>query len=455
MRSHAIGAAAVCYLALALATACTAAAQTPFDKIKHVVIVIQENRTPDNLFQGIQRYLPKADIASSGVDSKGKVIPLTPLPLVTEFDIGHEHSDFVAMYRDGKMNGADLENCGNAHCPLNAPFHYVRPADVLPYWAIAENYGFANRMFQTNQGPSFPAHQFLFSGTSQPYPYSPLFAAENMYRAGNAGCIAGPDQRVYMIDASGKENDLMYPCFEHQTLADLLDRPPNNPAHPISWRYYGAGEGTIWMAPNAIDHICQAGGAPLRCNSTQWLGGDVVTWPAQVLIDIRKRTLRAVSWVTPTGQDSDHAGANDGSGPSWVASIVNEIGRSPYWNDTVILIVWDDWGGWYDHVAPPISSTHGYYEYGFRVPLLVVSAYTPRGYVSESRHDFGSILRFAEETFHLGRIPPGNLADADADDLADFFDFSRVPRPFVPIPTKAAVSKFLDRNRQMSAPDND
>jgi phospholipase C len=445
-------------LYISLSAICPVAAEAAFDKIKHVVIVIQENRTPDDLFHGIQRYLRDADIASSGVDSKGNVIPLTPLPLVTGFDIGHSHSDFVAMYQDGKMNGADLETCNTAFrfpCPANAPFHYVQPADVTPYWTIAENYGFANRMFQTNQGPSFPAHQFLFSGTSQPYPQSPLFAAENMHRVGNAGCIAGPDQRVYMIDASGTESDMMYPCFEHQTLADLLDRPPSDPTHPISWRYYGPGEGSIWMAPNAIDHICQAGGTPLKCNSRHWTSGDVVTWPAQVLVDIKNGALRAVSWVTPTGQDSDHAGANDGLGPSWVASIVNAIGHSPYWNDTVIFVVWDDWGGWYDHVAPPISSTYGYDEYGFRVPLLVVSAYTPKGYVSQRQHDFGSILRFAEETFNLGRIPPGNLADANADDLADFFDFSQAPRSYIPIPAKAAAGKFLDRNRPMSPPDND
>ena len=87
-------------------------------------------------------------------------------------------------------------------------------------------------------------------------------------------------------------------------------------------------------------------------------------------------------------------------GPSWVASIVNAIGQSQYWDNTVILITWDDWGGWYDHVAPNIYNS---YEYGFRVPLIVVSPFARQGYVSHVTHDFGSILHFIEEVYNLPR----------------------------------------------------
>jgi phospholipase C len=432
-------------------------------KFSHIVIIFQENRTPDNLFHGLKRVLPAADIADYGINSKGEKIALQPVTLANAYDLGHGHGDFVAMYDNGKMDGADRVEClnGQGACPANPQFRYVDPADVAPYQTIAVNYGFANRMFQTNQGPSFPAHQFIFSGTSQLSPTSPLFAAENPtgFPPGTndyaVGCVAAPNTRVDTIGPDRKENVRVYPCFEHATLSDLLDRPPHSPTHPISWRYYTESASDIWAAPTAIEHTCQPAGNPPRCTAPQWVNGNVVVWPAQILVDIGQGNLPAVSWVIPTGQDSDHANTNQGTGPSWVASIVNAIGQSPYWKDTVVFITWDDWGGWYDHVAPPVSKVFGYYELGFRVPLLVVSPYTPAGYVSQKQHDFGSILRFVETAFNLGRIPPGNFADARADDLLDFFDFSKPPRTFVAIPTRVPASHFLDRNRPMLPPDAD
>ena len=156
--------------------------------------------------------------------------------------------------------------------------------------------------------------------------------------------------------------------------------------------------------------------------------------PADVLTDIGACKLPNLSWVIPKGQNSDHPGIHDNTGgPSWVASIVNVIGESwcknsdgsSYWNSTAIFITWDDWGGNYDHVPPPLLSVpdqgQGDYHYGFRVPLLVVSAYTPLGHISNARHDFGSVLRFVEHNFG---IPEGalNFADARAtNNLSGFF----------------------------------
>jgi len=143
-----------------------------------------------------------------------------------------------------------------------------------------------------------------------------------------------------------------------------------------------------------------------------------------VLTDIANGQLAAVSWVVPSGRTSDHPALSDGSGPSWVASIVNAIGNSPYWSNTVIFITWDDWGGWYDHVAPSVINS---YEYGFRVPLIVVSPFAKPGHVSHVTHDFGSILKFIEEVYGL---PSLGYADAAADDLSDCFDFNQTPLTF-------------------------
>jgi phospholipase C len=139
-------------------------------------------------------------------------------------------------------------------------------------------------------------------------------------------------------------------------------------------------------------------------------GGDwakAIVPQTQVLKDIANKDLAQVSWVIPPGQDSDHAAVNDGTGPSWVASIVNAIGNSDYWSNTAIIITWDDWGGWYDHVPPP--AIYDQYEYGFRVPLIVVSPYARQRYVSHVTHDFGSVLKFIEEAFGL---PSLGYADA-------------------------------------------
>jgi phospholipase C len=187
----------------------------------------------------------------------------------------------------------------------------------------------------------------------------------------------------------------------------------------------------------------------------------VVLNPPDVLKDIASCNLQNVSWVIPTCANSDHARCNDGGGPSWVASIVNAIGTSQcanagsYWNNTAIFITWDDWGGWYDHVAPTIlPQPQGDYQYGFRVPLLVVSAYTPPNEINNVHHDFGSILKFIEHNFG---IQEGALHFADErsqTDLVGFFDLQKPPRPFKTIAAPKDAAFFLKDPRKATDPDD-
>ena len=167
------------------------------------------------------------------------------------------------------------------------------------------------------------------------------------------------------------------------------------------------------------------------------MAANVVAPPSQVLKDISNGQLASVVWVTPTFATSDHPRYTNGSGPSWVTSIVNAIGASPYWQNTAIFVVWDDWGGFYDHVPPPIYNS---FELGFRVPLIVVSPYAKTGCVSHVRHEFGSILKFIEETFSL---PSLGTTDARADDLSDCFSFSQMPRRYRHVSTKYPPEYFL------------
>jgi phospholipase C len=424
-----------------------------------VVIIVQENRSTDNLFGSNPNFEPGVDIATFGMNSRDEKVPLTPIPLVNCYDLNHRHIAFVTQYNKGKMNGSDknttnpFEGC---KVPPNPQYKYVDNShgEIQPYFDMATQYGWANRMFQTNQGPSFTAHQFIISGTSAPTADSPMFAEGNPKLTDLAGCIAPPEQTVDVLDPEGDDAPPIYPCFEHSTLTDVL-----NDAH-VSWKYYAASAGFIWTGPNAINHMCvpKMQGGKLVCTGPDWVN-NVVIGQRRVLDDIKSCDLANVVWVTPSGLQSDHPKVNDGSGPTWVSSIVNAIGNNTacangevYWRDTAILITWDDWGGWYDHVPPfRIGQPNGWGKadtYGFRVPLLVVSAYTPAGYVDNSVLDFGSTLKFIEVNFGapgkpLGPIPPGTYADAYAENnLRNFFTLTS-PRPFQTITVKFNAKLFL------------
>ena len=453
-----------------LAAPAALAAAPPF---KHIVIVIQENRTPDNLFGSNPSFEPGVDIASSGISSTGSSIPLAAVPLAGCYDIDHTHAAFEAAL----TQGFDQEHLRLKKCkpPASPQFKYADNSDgtVQPYFDLASQYGFANRMFQTNQGPSFPAHQFLFGGTSAPSPDTPLFVAENPVPGISGGCTARTSQLVAIINGKGSEtaNKPTYPCFDHPALGDVLDAA----SPPLSWRYYAAQQSSIWTAPNALSHICEPGlvHGRTRCTGKIWTKHVVSDNSAQVLTDISACALPAVSWVVPTGRESDHASINDGTGPQWVASIVNAVGKQAcpgenYWNDTAVIITWDDWGGWYDHVAPFDIAKHltwgAGYTYGFRVPLLVVSAFTPAGTVSNAILDFGSILYFVEQNFGLGFIGPGTdtythyadyqAAGSSRGSLSDFFSLT-APRKFNPIASKLSARDFINEPKSDVGPDDE
>ena len=472
-----MGRAALFYLLL-LGFACAAmllggngcSSVTPFrnpfgsSKIQHVVIVFQENRTPDNLFQDPVLVAAGADIANSGLNSSGQVIPLTPESLGVNYDLSHAHPAFVAQYDGGKMDGADLvpTACYVAPCPSNPQYFYVQSSDVQPYFQMAEQYTFGDRMFQTNQGPSFPAHQFIISGTSAPTATSNLFVAENpntdIKLPPYAGCVANPAAFVAVVDPQGKESSTIYPCTDHPTLTDQLN------ARHLSWRYYTPGPNSIWTGPNAIEHMCGPNAPPpngTACIGSDWVNHVVIynsQNPAPILTDIASNQLPAVSWVIPAGKNSDHPGNQISlGGPSWVASIVNAIGNSSYWANTAIIVTWDDWGGWYDHVPPPQviddgSSWGSGYLYGFRVPLIVISPYAKASYISHVSHDFGSILHFMEENFGLSSL---GYADARADDLSDCFNFNQTPLAFHTINAPLSASHFLNDRTPPDDPDDD
>ncbi|MGD0414154.1 MAG: alkaline phosphatase family protein [Terriglobales bacterium] len=489
--------------------ATAACAQIPYpNPINHVIVIDQENRTVDNLLGSNSPtnafYLPGLVFSTTGqaykiVKKKKTVFTVSAvsIPLASklgsgdsvdadDYDPNHSHTAWgkacdapviTDPSNDCAMDGFNHVTIGcdkgATGCPGPAypTYAYVQYKDVAPYFQIASQYGYANYFFQTNQGPSFPSHQFTFGGTSQPGdgPEPTWFVSENMNGGGNNGCIAGAASTVALVNpATQDEKTKIFPCFDRDTMADVFA----SVTPQITWTYYTPGQGSLWSAPDAIEAICTVSGG--KCTGPYWTKGAANGYidvnPSDVLTDITGCSLKQVSWVIPTALESDHAGSTDGSGPSWVASIVNAIGNQAacpdgevYWDNTVILITWDDWGGWYETVTPPAlpaaaPAPTSSYAYGFRVPFFVVSAYTPAGTVNNNSAglDFGTMLKFIEEIFDLGNISPGDYADFWSNgDLGEFFQFSSPPRSFQSIAAPLKADFFLNPNRPIDPPDND
>jgi phospholipase C len=390
----------------------------PGSPIRHVVFIIQENRSFDDLFQGY----PGADTQAWGYDSKGRKIKLHPIGLQAHYDIDHSSAAFFAAYDGGKMDGFDLESVNGTY-GRDPTYGFVPPDESKPYFEIARQYVLADRMFTSNIDESFVSHQYAIAGQSQ--------SAVDLPSQGWGCDSRGRDWVLTLTEKRGygkKES----PCFDYQTLADELD------AAGLGWRYYAEAPTYVWSAFQAVAHIRNGG---------DWSN---VEDDSAIFSDISSGTLGAVTWVTPTCANSDHSGCEGKTGPDWVASIVNAVGQSPFWKSSAIFVIWDEWGGWYDHVPPPYVDYDGL---GFRVPLLVVSPYAKRGYVSHVQYEHGSILRFIEDQFGLEPLAASDLRANSPQ--ADCFDFSRPPRPFRPIATTLKARDFERAEPDLRPPDDD
>lgn len=383
--------------------------------------MIQENRTFDNLFA----TFPGADGTTVGSMHDGSTRPLQKTSLASVLSPDNSYPSWLTDYDGGKMDGFDLVPVQTA--PGTYVYQYVDPAQIQPYWALARQYVLADHMFQTQGSGSFTAHQDLIAGgTAIDANHSVIdFPSSQPW-----GCDSPPDTTTSLITQYNEylPSEGPFPCFTYRTLRDVLDQ------RGLSWRYYvpAVGKDFGGNAWNAFDAIKAVRYGP------EW--GDNVTTPeTSIFTDISRNTLPAVSWVIPDFQNSDHPGNTSDSGPSWVAQVVNAIGKSPAWNSTAIIVVWDDWGGFYDHVAPPGPRAFG--GLGFRVPMIVVSPYARYGYVTHKPYEFGSIIKFVENNWNLPSLGTTDVRSGDFTD--DVFNFTKKPRKFAPLDAKYSESYFL------------
>jgi len=401
-------------------------------KIQHIIIVVQENRSFNNLFIGFKG----ATTSTYGYTSTGKKVTLQPVGLEAPWDVEHDANGFFAACNgtgsipgtNCQMNGFNNEGSGcSKHCPAYPPYAYVPHSETKPLFAIGEQYVLADQMYASNfDSSSFVSHQYIIAGQSE---------SAVDYPGTWWGCPGGHFDIIAEVGPQRQiPNGTEVVCWDPTTLGDELDTAK------VPWAFYTSNvyqEGGLWSAYQAINHIY---------NGPDW-NKDIFTPQTKFFTDVSKGKLRAVNWITPTCENSDHAGCDSKTGPAWVASIVNAVGESKYWKSTAIFIFWDDYGGWYDPEAPTYVDYDGL---GLRIPMLIVSAYAKKNYVSHTPYEHGTILKFVEETFGL---PAMAASDTRANPPDDSFDFNKPPRPFKKIKSPLGQRYFMHQPPDLRPPD--
>lgn len=363
--------------------------------IKHVVFLIKENHSFDNLFA---RFPGAAGTSTAKVGSS--TVPLGVTPDHTAVDIAHSSRQAEMAVNGGRMNQFYRLSGATQFGHDYADSAYTQ-SQIPIYWSYARRYALADHFFSTVLGPSFPNHLVTIAGQS-------LGTIDNPHgqKVESWGCDAGPNARVAVESGSGKIS-YQRPCFDVKTLADLASTAG------VSWRYYAARPmrwGYIWAAFDDIKHIRYG---------PMWKQADVPF--TRFASDVRAGSLANITWITPDQNRSDHPPASICAGQNWTASVINAIMRSPFWSSTAIVLTWDDFGGFYDHLAPPSSRGA---PLGPRVPTIVISPYARAASISHTVYSFGSMLRFTEDVFGLPRL---SGADRSAASIADMFDFTQKP----------------------------
>lgn len=457
--------------------------------IEHVVIVIQENRSFDNFFStfpnangttvGQAMPMPTAIAQACAADGQPVITRPTTVPLTEVTLMGKgfpttpptgppfgKNQDPPYIYGNGylrdcdsangrptasqpcRMDGFDVQkfgpNASAAEPTCTYLYQYVDPHDVAPYWDMAKQYVLADKFFQSQGSSSFPAHQDLIAAGTQ---IDSEESAINNPTGFPWGCDSGTSAHEPYITLQGKVvfngPRPCYPTLSHKyaTVRDILD------AKGVSWKFYAnkvhpagspnSGSSGIWSAFDAIEAVRYG---------DEW--GKNVVWPdTRIFSDLKNGTLPAVSWITPNGPNSDHPQEKSDTGPSWVASIVNAVGESKYWKSSAVIVIWDDFGGFYDHVPPPFYDNQG--GLGFRIPLLIISPYV-HPHVEHTQYETASVVKFLEENWQLGTL---HRLDRRANGLESAFDLNMSPRRFRKIPAKYPLVFFLHQPMSLEPPD--
>ncbi|HEX6709139.1 MAG TPA: alkaline phosphatase family protein, partial [Rubrobacter sp.] len=390
---------------------------TGLQKIKHVVIIMQENRSFDSYFgtypgaDGIPMKNGKPTVCSPDPNTGLCVKPYHD-PGVINNGGPHQASDSIKDIDGGKMDGFVRQEvagrkraCKNALDPACGTASGRQEPDVMGYhddreipnyWEYAHRFVLQDHMFEPNASWSLPAHLFTVSGWSArcDLPGDPMSCHNTLSRPDRPP-DSGDARRHYRKTGSM----LSPPDYAWTDLTYLLHK------NGVSWAYY-VSKGTQPDCSNGemfCRHVMQNSRTPGIWNPLPYF--DTVRQDGQ-LHNIQGTSkfykaadsghLPAVSWVIPGGKNSEHPPASIRAGQAYVTSLVNAVMKSPDWNSTAIFLAWDDWGGFFDHVVPPRVDRNGY---GMRVPGLLISPYAKKGYVDHQTLSFDAYLKFIEDRF--------------------------------------------------------
>jgi phospholipase C len=425
------------------------------DQIKHVVIIMQENRSFDHYFgtypgaDGIPMQNGVPTVCVPDPTTQQCVQPFHD-PNDKNFGGPHGATDATADINNGQMDGFIKQEqagrataCANVNdpaCSLNDQqpdvmgWHDAR--EIPNYWAYAQNFVLQDKMFEPNASWSLPEHLFMVSGWSA-----------NCKTTDPTTCVNALQNPNPLSSTAGHPLPPRQPDYAWTDLTYLLFK--NN----VSWVYYVANGTQPDCADDAM--FCtpkpQKAGTPDIWNPLPWfvtVHQDKQLGNIQTLDNFytaaKNGTLPSVAWIAPNGKDSEHPTALVSDGQAYVTGLINAIMQSPDWNNTAIFLAWDDWGGFYDHVVPPHVDVNGY---GLRVPGLVISPYAKTGFIDHQTLSFDAYLKFIEDDFLNGqRLDPKTDGRPDPrpsvrenmpqlGDLVNDFDFNQSPRPRLILPT--------------------
>ena len=392
--------------------------------IQHVVIVMKENHTWDNLFAAycmkVGRYCSDT---GNGIPPK-TCIPIHPSNPSSGCEVPFNLSKYQMRggflphlwdnshnaYANGSMNG-----WWGAEGDRNMTFGHYNASTVPFYWDLAEEYASGDNFFSSTLSYSLPNHWYLMAASSPP-------AMEYYFGAH----LSHTHLHTYLNQAN-----------QTRSVQDLLANHPN-----VTWKYYD------WSLPpyqQAINAWTGGTGSaydlwnPLAAQHESYTASYTAHYENRTsfFTDALNGTLPNVTWLIPPYNESDHPGASLTTGSAWTASVIDALEASPEWNSTAIFLTWDEYGGWYDHVAPPSFGSN--WGYGFRVPLLVISPYAKENQIVHEFGSFDSILQFVEWRFGLGCL---NALDCNSTRLSSFFDFHQAPRAPIIFSTNMATIRY-------------
>lgn len=431
-------------------------------KIRHIIVIMQENRSFDSYFgtyPGANGIPMRNGVPTVCVVDPANGKCQAPYHDSADINYGGPHGarNAAADIDGGKMDGfidqsehGDIKCKGLSHDPrcqgstIPDVMGYHDRRELPNYWAYADNFVLQDAMFEPNSSWSLPAHLFMVSEWSAhcTIPDDPSSCTDALQNPGNPPDFGPPSNR-------GNPP----PNYAWTDLTYLLH------AHGVSWAYYifagtepDTEDDSLTGRQGRLGPKTPGIWNPLPYFTTVRQDGqlDNVKTIDDFYAAAKNGTLPAVSWICPNSKVSEHPPASVSAGQVYVTGLINAVMRSPDWDSTAIFLAWDDWGGLYDHVVPPTVDDNGY---GLRVPGIVISPYARKGYIDHQTLSFDAYVKFIEDDFlDSARIDPKTDGRPDPrpdvrenqailGDLRSDFDFSQAPRaPLILDPEKAMVS---------------